>query len=619
MSINDTVYYGRTWKELYNFLYRIEYYSGNYKRFIYVHNLSFEFQFLRNAFEFNNVFSRKSRKVIRFELADFNMEFRCSYMLSNCALDNLSKTYKLNTKKLVGNLDYTLIRHSKTTLTDKELEYCENDCLVLYEYIKKELETYKTVKKIPLTSTGKLRKKFKEIIDKNYKYMWRTRNSINTDPHVYNLMLEAFAGGYTHANWLFSDTVIKGNIKSYDYCSSYPYVMSTFKFPMREFRKCKITDISQVLDRFAYLITVRFYNIKCNYYNNFISLSKVNEVKNGRYDNGRIISAEYIEMTLTDVDLKFIFKTHTIEKYEFVESYFSRYDYLPKEFINFVLECYENKTKYKNVEGEEVRYNIEKQFVNSMYGMCVTNNIRDNVIFDNLAGWSEEKISNEEIISMLEKDKEKAFLSFSWGVWITSIARCNLLYNVVQLDKNTLYCDTDSIKVFGDYDTKVIDNYNKSVFQRIENVSKELEIDKNKFMPKDKKGIMHPLGVFENDNNYDEFITQGAKKYAYVDSCDKQIHITVAGVPKKGAKALKSLEDFRDNFVFDYEYTGKNLIVYNDCMQKIEITDYQGNKFTSNEQFGSTFIPTTYELGKSQEYCELLSDESSARAIYKEV
>lgn len=619
MSINDTVYYGRTWKELYNFLCRIEFYSGNYKRFIYVHNLSFEFQFLRNAFEFNNVFSRKSRKVIRFELADFNMEFRCSYMLSNCSLDNLSETYKLNTKKLVGNLDYTLIRHSNTFLTDSELEYCENDCLVLYEYIKKELETYETIKKIPLTSTGKLRKKFKEIIDKNYKYIWLTRNAINVNPHVYNLMLEAFAGGYTHANWLFADTVIKGNIKSFDFCSSYPYVMTTSKFPMREFRKCKITNISQVLERFAYIIKVRFYNIKCNYYNNFISLSKVNEVKNGRYDNGRIISAEYIEMTVTDVDLKFIFKTHTIEKYEFVECFFSRYDYLPKEFINFVLECYENKTKYKNVEGEEVRYNIEKQFVNSMYGMCVTNNIRDNVIFDNLSGWSEEKISNEEIISMLKKDKEKAFLSFAWGVWITSIARCNLLYNVVQLDKNTIYCDTDSIKVFGDYDTKVIDNYNKSVYQRIENVSKELKIDKNKFMPKDKKGIMHPLGVFENDNNYDEFITQGAKKYAYVDSEDKKIHITVAGVPKKGAKALKSLEDFRDNFIFDYEYTNKNLIVYNDYMQEITITDYQGNTFTSHEKFGSTFVPTTYELGKSQEYCELLSDESSARAIYKEV
>lgn len=623
-SIDDKVYYGRTWKEFYNFLYRIEYFSGKYKRYIFVHNLSFEFQFLRNCLEFTNVFSRKSRKVMRFELADFNMEFRCSYMLSNCALDNLSKIYKLNTKKLIGNLDYTLIRHSQTKLTDKELEYCENDCLVLYEYIKKELETYKTMKKIPLTSTGKLRKKFIEKINenfkyKNFKYINKVKKSINVNPHIYNLLLECFAGGYTHANWLFSDTVIKGNIKSFDFCSSYPYVMTTSKFPMTTFKKCNITNISQVLSFFAYIIKVRFYNIQCNYYNNFISLSKVNEIENGRYDNGRIISADYIEMTLTDVDLKFIFSTHTIERYEFVEVYYSRYDYLPKEFINFVLDCYENKTKYKNVEGEEVRYNIEKQFVNSMYGMCVTNNIRDNVIFDNRTGWSEEKISNEEIVSKLEKEKEKGFLSFSWGVWITSIARCNLLYNVVQLDKNTLYCDTDSIKVFGDYDTKVIDNYNKSVFKRIENVSKELEIDKNKFMPKDKKGISHPLGVFENDNNYDEFITQGAKKYAYVDSSDKQIHITVAGVPKKGAKALKSLEDFRDNFIFDYEYTGKNLIVYNDYMQDITITDYQGNVFLSHERYGSTFIPTTYELGKSQEYCELLSDESSARAIYEEV
>lgn len=133
-----------------------------------------------------------------------------------------------------------------------------------------------------------------------------------------------------------------------------------------------------------------------------------------------------------------------------------------------------------------------------------------------------------------------------------------------------------------------------------------------------KSGNKHILGVFENDNNYDEFITQGAKKYAYVDSLDKKIHITVAGVPKKGAKALKSLADFKDNFIFDYQDTGKNLLCYNDNMQEIEITDYQGNKITSNEKFGITFVPTTYELGKSQEYCELLSDESSARAIFKE-
>ena len=49
---------------------------------------------------------------------------------------------------------------------------------------------------------------------------------------------------------------------------------------------------------------------------------------------------------------------------------------------------------------------------------------------------------------------------------------------------------------------------------------------------------------------YDEFITQGAKKYAV--KIDDKIKITVAGVPKSGGKALKSLNEFRDNFVFDF-------------------------------------------------------------------
>ena len=46
--------------------------------------------------------------------------------------------------------------------------------------------------------------------------------------------------------------------------------------------------------------------------------------------------------------------------------------------------------------------------------MCCTNNIRDNVIFDETTGWIEQKISNDEIIEGLNKEKKKAFLSFAW-------------------------------------------------------------------------------------------------------------------------------------------------------------------------------------------------------------
>lgn len=218
--------------------------------------------------------------------------------------------------------------------------------------------------------------------------------------------------GYTHANWIYTDEIVK-NVTSYDFTSSYPYVMCTHKFPMTEFKKCNINKKEQMVKSFAYLLKVRFKNIKCKFYNNFISQSKVEKIKNGRYDNGRIISADEIEIILTDIDFNFILQTYT-GTYEILESYYSKYEYLPKELIEFILNKYEIKTQYKDVKEKEVEYAIEKAKFNSIYGMSVTNNIRDDVIFDNDLGWQEIAISNEKILEMLEKEKKNGFLSFSW-------------------------------------------------------------------------------------------------------------------------------------------------------------------------------------------------------------
>lgn len=198
LGINDTVYYGRNWQELDYFLMNIEYYATGYKKFIYVHNLSYEFQFLRNHFKIDQIFSRKSRKVMKFTLEKYNFEFRCSYYMSGVALEKLSDIYGLNTKKLVGELDYNIQRNSKTQLNENELSYCENDCLVVYEYIQKELEQYGTLKNIPLTSTGHVRKELKEKIEKDYKYKNYVKKAINTDPHIYSLLCSAFM------RWLYS-------------------------------------------------------------------------------------------------------------------------------------------------------------------------------------------------------------------------------------------------------------------------------------------------------------------------------------------------------------------------------------------------------------------------------
>ena len=620
-SINDIVYYGRTWQDLKEFLDLLEE-NVPEKKIVFIHNLSYEFQFLRSVFEFDLVFARTKRKVMKATLKDYNIEFHCTYFMTNISLEKMADTFKLPIKKLVGNLDYDIIRVPTTKLTDKELAYCENDCLVIYHYIKLELVEYLRVDKIPITSTGKVRRQLQELVYKDIGYRRNIRKAINTNPHIYNLLIEAYQGGYTHTNWIYADTIIE-NVDSYDFVSSYPFCMVCFKYPMTEFVPDHIKKVSDMYRLYAYLLVVRFTNLKCKYYNNFISASKCRLLRGAKYDNGRLMSADELEIVLTDIDFKFILESYECE-YEILESYSALYKYLPKLLINFVLDKYIAKTTLKDVEGEEVNYAISKSLLNSIYGMTCTNNIRSDVTYDNVLGWEERELSNEEIINLLEKEKKKGFLSFSTGVWVTAYARYNLLSNLIKLDKYQIYGDTDSLKVCQGYDKNIIKEYNKKVIERIKYVSEILNIPIEKYKPKDIKGEEHLLGVFECEtkNNdpftYKRFITQGAKKYATEDFRGK-IKITVAGVPKKtGAKCLKRLEDFKDNLLFKSSITNKQTIVYLDEQVENEVIDYQGNRYINTDKTGCCLIPCSYELGKAIDYANLISDESSKRAIFKE-
>jgi len=614
LGIDDVVYYGRYWDELKLFLSEINI-NVPERKIIFVHNLAFEFQFLKSQFHFQEVTARKSHKVMTALMRDYNILFKCSYMMSNCALQYLPELYNLPVKKLTGDLDYSLIRHNETKLTEQELGYCENDCLVVYHYILYELATYERVDKIPTTSTGHVRRELKELIQNDLGYKRLVRKAINTDPIVYNRLQSCFAGGYTHANWIYTDDIIK-DVDSYDETSAYPYVLVTCKFPSTEFRRGNVKDVKDLSKHFAYILTVRFTNLKCKYYNNFISASKCNMIKGAKYDNGRIIEAEEIEIVLTDIDFKFILDTYTCN-YEILESWWSLYNYLPKQFINFVLDKYVLKTKYKGVEEKELEYQKEKGKFNALYGMSVTNTIRDEVKYkDDMEEWFEEKLTNEEIEDKLESEKKKAFLSFAYGVWVTAYARDNLLRRLIELDDYVLYADTDSLKLRSGYNKNIFIEYNKSVEEKIKFVSKILKIPFEKYAPEDKNGKRHLLGVFEYEGNYEEFITQGAKKYAVKQN--GKIKITVAGVPKKGSHALHSLDEFRDDFIFDYKDTGKNLLVYVENQEPFLLKDYNNKESIVKDKSGCSLIPTTYVLGKALDYANLVNDNSSKRAVYKE-
>ena len=613
-SINDIVYYGRTWDEFRNFIDRLEYFVP-FKKIIFVHNLAFEFQFLKSIFHFEDVLARKIHKVMSAPLRDYNIIFKCSFMMSNCKLEKLPELYNLSVEKQVGSLDYNKLRHSKTPLTEQELKYAEDDCLVVYHYILFELTEYEYVTKIPNTSTGHVRRELKELVRQDYKYKAKVRKAINTDPHVYNLLVESFQGGYTHANYMYSDEILK-NVDSYDETSAYPYVMCTYKYPASNFKKCNIKDVKQMSKKLAYILVVKFKNVSCKYFNTFISASKTRHLKGAKLDNGRIIEASEFEMTITDVDFYFYLDSYDFE-YEILESYFTIYNYLPKQFIEFILDKYVIKTEYKGIEEKKLEYEKEKAKFNALYGMSVTNTIRDEVKYlDDVENWVERELTNEEIVDALELEKKKAFLSFAYGVWVTAWARNNLLRRVIDLDEYVIYCDTDSIKLCNGYDKNIIEEYNLSVENKINYVAERLEINLNRYAPKDRKGKTRMLGLFEYEGNYKEFVTQGAKKYAYKQ--DDGIHITVAGVPKKGSKALKDLKDFKDDFVFNNEDTDKMILFYTEQQEPVNMIDYTGIEYTVKDKSGCCLLPTTYKLSKALDYANLLNDASSKRARYKE-
>lgn len=180
-----------------------------------------------------------------------------------------------------------------------------------------------------------------------------------------------------------------------------------------------------------------------------------------------------------------------------------------------------------------------------------------------------------------------------------------------------IYADTDSLKLQNGFNQNVINNYNNKVYHKIKSACYYLNLNLSAFEPKDKEGKKHRIGIFELDGKYKEFKTLGAKKYAYKDY-DDNIHITVSGVPKDGAIALQTLNDFNDDFIFEFKDTNKLMIAYNDDMNEFNLKDYNGNKQKVIDKYGACLVPTTYKLGISEEYFNLIKNDSSNHAIFKE-
>ena len=606
--IGDTVCFGRTWEE---YLYFQQHLcdalqlSESRKLVVYVHNLSFEFQFSWRFWGIESIFARSPREPIKVDSKC--IQWRCSYILSNM---NLSKFCQNSSGcihyKLKDTYDYRKVRTADTPLTEDEEAYCYNDVRGLCECIADRLRT-DSITSIPLTSTGYVRRDARNAMKKN---PWNRRKFRHTrlDEKLYTMMRTAFRGGNTHCNGAMTGQVLH-DVASYDLASSYPASIMLDRFPMGAFSPIRperlryhLSKDHAVIGRFIFLNLRQ----KEHYGIPYIDLAHCQRYARPVMDNGRILAADMVEMVLTDVDYKIIERTYDFTQVMAKDTYATGKGMLPRELRKLVLEYFRMKSELKHEKKadpeKEYEYAKIKNKINSFFGMMVTDITSAEIEFT--AGqWTTEMIpedmtAEEWCQEKLDQyyDSWNSFLSYQHGVYITANARARLQRMIERVGiADVLYCDTDSIKCRGDHKQDFEDE-NRQILARIgaADIPPRVEV----------AGKVYTMGTWEYEGTYKRFRSWGSKKYCVEDS-DGRIETTVAGLGKKEGAKYFSDHGGRDSFrpgavVHD---SGRLTAWYNDePIHKITI-----NGCTMTTAGNVALLPGEYTLGITGEYASIIN------------
>lgn len=590
VCIEGNVVFGRRWEELQAFMEKVvnAYKLSEGERVVvYVHNLSFEFQFIQDFFNFTDVFAMASRSILTAKTA--HLEFRCSYKLSNMSLAKfIENTPNTLHYKGVDDLDYATVRTPDTELTEVEYGYCFNDVKGLYECVM-ELLKEDNIATIPLTSTGYVRRDCRNAMNKNKnnrKMFLRSRLTLLQ----YKLLRECFRGGNTASDRYLTNLILK-IVGSYDLSSSYPFQMIAREYPLGKWNYGVIPDIKTLEEYNSKYCTIARYTFKNIHLRDekpipYIPQSKCLALGDDReIYNGRILHADFLTISMTNIDFDIVKEQYEYDELAVEEFHYSRKGLLPKELRDTIMYYFEKKSELKGDEEHYYEYMKSKNKLNSIYGMTVTNILNTEIEYHD-GEYTEKKMTEEEMQEALDKyyKNHRSFLNYSWGVFVTAYARRELEdgLNIAGLD--TIYCDTDSVKYIGNHD-KEFEAYNERLNKECEEkgIRNYTEVNGKRFY----------MGIFDKEKGYDEFITLGAKKYAFLQN--GKLGITVSGLSKKkGAEELErkgGLRRFQRNEVF-YN-SGRTIAQYNSA----EVHDITVNGCTFSTASNLAIVDTTYTLG----------------------
>lgn len=559
---NVVTLYGQKPSEIPMCINRIAKHLSGDKIVIYVHNFAYDYVFCRKFFFKawgypTDQMNLKSHYPLFCEF-DNRIIFKDSLILLQRKLETAAIDFDVEHKKAIGSWDYDLLRNQDHILTPEELHYIENDTLAGVEILNTLANQLgKRVCNMPFTATGIPREESRKRGKKYYAHELFAK--IAPSFEIYQILVECYHGGFTHANRHYINMMIN-DVTAFDFSSSYPYCMCAFKYPMGAWTsingKMSLEEIIQLNSKYGFIFKLTMFKPRLKSDDIVMPALQFSKCfhKSGEFvDNGRIIYADFVELYINSIDLDVIYNQYDYEFAYCSEIYYSTLNYLPRWFTDYVYELFKDKTQLKGVKGQELNYMLQKAKLNSLYGMCVMRQDKLDIEEDYMLGeyhFNEDSTPEDQYDKFIKK--RSSIFPYCWGVWVTSYAMRNLheLGSCVADDGIWLYSDTDSC-----YATK----WNMDKLNAYNDKCKQLLTERG-YGAVIKDGKEYWLGVAEFDGHYKSFKCQGAKRYA-VEKEDGSIKITVAGVPKKmGSKYLQDmggLDYFEPGLIFPGKKTGK--------------------------------------------------------------
>ena len=624
MSINETLIAGRTADDLISLLQLlVKHYQISEKRrmVIWIHNLAYDASYLLNglwlAFDGAvDVFATGQRRPVRIELAH-GLELRCSYKLTNKSLAAWCvDSAPIRHAKLVGAIDYNVLRTPTTELTQVDWDYMLNDVCCQQDCLRVTLRN-ELLRTVPMTSTGFVRRQMRNAAREAKGWLRTFRNTLPTAKQ-YLLMHQAFIGGYTHCNSLAMG--IWHDAIGIDGASHYPCMLATEWYPCGKWYWREVytyKDLKWLIWRknYATIATITFEGLRLrdfSTWNPYLPYSKAIRCSTGDgdylLDNGKVIMCRKFTISLCDLDMRIVFEQYQWDRICIHEVMVCKRGPMPAWFLDVMREWYRDKVQLKvGPEGETEedriarirRYSESKALLNSIYGMTATGWTHPMYKFDfGKQEWevpdnqmTEEAIEKE--IEKMRKPWSRQFLRYDTGLYTTAWGRYHLYRAMECFDPEKgglpLYCDTDSVKGC-DCD-----------MEKLEKMNEELRAasDAAGFTICDPSGRPRPIGVFEPDGEYKRFTALHAKCYAY-ETYDDRLHCTIAGVTSSNGKngpdrvtkeqELGTLEELQDGKVF--RECGGTRSVYIDQAHMVKVGDEIIKSYG-----GCAILDTTYEIG----------------------